>query len=65
MALDSDLSDFAFSLANFSVLFFLLRILLHNYNYVNSKRNVDSEKFKPHIGFEPTTLRDLVKCSNH
>ena len=26
--------------------------------YVNSRRNVDSEKSEPQMGFEPTTLRD-------
>ena len=31
----------------------------------NSRRNIDSEKSKPQMGFEPTTLRDLVGCSNH
>ena len=30
---------------------------------INSRRNVDSEKFKSQMGFEPTTLRDLVGCS--
>ena len=33
--------------------------------YVNSRRNVDSKKSEPQMGFEPTTLRDLVGCSNH
>ena len=33
--------------------------------YVNSRRNVDSEKSEPQMGFEPTLLRDLVGCSNH
>ena len=33
--------------------------------YVNSRRNVDSEKSEPQMGFEPKTLRDLVRCSNH
>ena len=33
--------------------------------YVNSRRNVDSEKSEPQMWFEPTTLRDLVGCSNH
>ena len=33
-------------------------------HYVNSRRNVDSEKSEPQMGFEPTTLRDLVGCSN-
>ena len=28
--------------------------------YVNSRRNVDSEKSEPQMGFEPTTLRDQV-----
>lgn len=31
----------------------------------NSRRNVDSEKSEPQMGFEPTTLRDVVGCSNH
>ena len=25
----------------------------------------NSEKSEPQMGFEPTTLRDLVGCSNH
>ena len=33
--------------------------------YVNSRRNIDSEKSEPEMGFEPMTLRDLVGCSNH
>ena len=33
--------------------------------YVKSTRNVDSEKSEPQMGFEPTTLCDLVRCSNH
>ena len=33
--------------------------------HVNSRRNVDHEKSEPQMGFEPTTLRDLVGCSNH
>ena len=28
-------------------------------------RNVDPEKSEPQMGFEPTTLRDLVGCYNH
>ena len=32
-------------------------------NNVNSRRHVDSEKSEPQMGFEPTTLRDLVGCS--
>ena len=28
-----------------------------------SNRNL--EKSKPQMGFEPTNLRDLVRCSNH
>ena len=36
-----------------------------NWYYVNSKRNVDSEKSEPHMRFQPTTLHDLVGCSNH
>ena len=32
---------------------------------VNSRRNVDSEKSEPQMGFEPTALRDQVGCSNH
>ena len=31
--------------------------------YVNSRRNVDSEKSESQMGFEPTTLHDLVGCS--
>ena len=31
--------------------------------YVNSSRNVDSEKYGSQMGFKPTTLRDLVGCS--
>ena len=33
--------------------------------YLNCRRNVDSKKSEPHdqVGFEPTTLRDLVGCS--
>ena len=30
-----------------------------------SRRNVGSEKSELQMGFEPTTLRDLVGCSNH
>ena len=30
---------------------------------LNSRRNVDSEKSEFQMGFEPTTLRDLVGCS--
>ena len=33
--------------------------------YVNSRRNVYSEKSEPQMGFEPTTPRDLVECTNH
>ena len=33
--------------------------------YVNSRRNVDSEKSDPQTGYEATTLRILVGCSNH
>ena len=25
----------------------------------------NSEKSEPQMGFKPTTVRDLVKCSNH
>ena len=33
---------------------------------LNIRRNVDSEiKSESQMGFEPTTLRDLVECSNH
>ena len=28
--------------------------------FVKSLRNEDSEKSEPHVGFEPTTFRDLV-----
>ena len=30
-----------------------------------SRRNIDSEKSEPQMEFEPTTLRDIVGCSNH
>ena len=33
--------------------------------FVNSRRNVDSEKSEPQMGFKPTTLREIVGCSNH
>ena len=32
---------------------------------VNYRRNVDSEKTEPQMRLEPTTLRDLIGCSNH
>ena len=32
---------------------------------LNVRWNVDSEKSESQMGFEPTTLRDLVGCSNH
>ena len=35
-----------------------------NLSYVNSRRHVDSIKSEPQMGFEPTTLCDLVGCSN-
>ena len=38
---------------------------LKNVYYVNSRRTVDSEKSEPQMGFKPTTLHDLVGCSNH
>ena len=31
--------------------------------YINSRRNVHSEKSESQMGFKPTTLRDLVGCS--
>ena len=31
--------------------------------YVNSRRNLDSEKSKSQMGFEPMTLCDLLRCS--
>ena len=30
---------------------------------LNSRRNVDSEKIRVQMGFEPPTLRGLVGCS--
>ena len=33
--------------------------------YVNSRRNVDSEKSEPQMGFKPTTLHDLVGSSSY
>ena len=32
---------------------------------VNSEINVYSEKSESQMGFEPTTLHDLIGCSNH
>ena len=43
----------------------LILISMYIIYYVNSRRNVDSGKSEPQMEFEPTTLRDLVGCSNH
>ena len=49
--------------------FILLFLKLTNWEitttwyYVNSKRHVNTEKAESQMGFEPTTLRDLVGCT--
>ena len=49
---------------NYSVNFGMQRSSCYFYRYCyyninkNSRRNVDSEKSQPQMGFEPTTIRD-------
>ena len=40
-------------------------IVIKHVHDINSTRNVDSEKSEPQMGFELTTIRDLVGWSNH
>ena len=44
-------------------LFYTNKKITTPWYYVNSRRNVDSEKSESQMGFEPTTRRDLVGCS--
>ena len=44
---------------------YIIRETTATWYYVYSRRKVDSEKSEFQMGFEPTTLRDLVRCSNH
>ena len=34
-------------------------------NYVFASNGNLEKKFKPQMGFEPTTFHDLVRCTNH
>ena len=41
----------------------IITVIKIDYNInKNSRRNVDSEKSEPQMGFEPTPLLDLVGC---
>ena len=57
LALDKD----AFLLATFRN---TNKEIRRTWYYVNSRIRVDSEKSESQMGFEPTTLRDLVGCSS-
>ena len=47
------------------IIIIMIIILLLLLLLLNVRRNVDSEKSESQMGFESTTLRDLVGCSNH